>query len=323
MPSPERSLLALQKVLANEPDVNVLLASEPAGEVVIQRLNLREDLTTEFLTVARDAFSGDESQLALKPYDPGYKPEPKEITYVELAQNAAIAEQIHSFSQVQQAELFSEDDKIVDNLRFYAIVVSASAKRHAVFLRSYSPSKELTRRRGFAAIFRAGQYDKLETKVFLFDRNIDCFAWDGYLFINNVPAFQRIFKYFDEVRAKANETVDAILALVPIGNAEGFREACTGQIQMMAKLSQISRKPYLSTVTMKDIRRTIVDFNLDLQIAKMNGKEQLVFEGTPSKRWLILKLLDDNFLGSIMTHQKYEVNSKSAIQTSKMAAPAP
>ena len=32
------------------------------------------------------------------------------------------------------------------------------------------------------------------------------------------------------------------------------------------------------------------------------------------KRWLILKLLDDDFLASVMTNQKYEVNSKSALR---------
>ena len=44
-----------------------------------------------------------------------------------------------------------------------------------------------------------------------------------------------------------------------------------------------------------------------------NGQEKLLFEANPNRRWLILKLLDDDFLGSIMTHEKYEVNSKSAL----------
>ena len=37
------------------------------------------------------------------------------------------------------------------------------------------------------------------------------------------------------------------------------------------------------------------------------------FNANPNDRWLILKLLDDDFLGSIMTNQKYEVNSKSPL----------
>ena len=133
------------------------------------------------------------------------------------------------------------------------------------------------------------------------------------MFIRNVPAFERIFGYFEEVRAKADETVTAILTQIPISNAEEFRAACTQQVQMMAKLAQIARKPYLAAVSMDDIRRTIEEFELEVEIVRENGQERIVFEANPSTRWLILKLLDDDFLGSIMTQQKYAVNSKSAI----------
>ena len=309
----EQAFQALRQAITNNPAVNVLLASEPDEDVVIQRLNLRDDLAAEFLAAARDSCSYRDGDFELRPYDPGYKPESREITYIELAGHAAIADQIRAFSQIQQAEIFSEDDEIVDYLRFYGIVISPSARRHAVFFRIYSPSKELTRRRGFAALFRGGQYDKLDTRIFLFDRQVDCFAWDGYLFIHNVTAFQRIFKYFEELRAKAGETVTAILAHIPISNADQFRTACTGQIQMVSKLAQIARKPYLNTVTMEDIKRTIAAFRLDVQIVVVDGQEQLLFEETPNKRWLILKLLDDAYLGSIMTNRLYEANSKSDI----------
>jgi hypothetical protein len=58
---------------------------------------------------------------------------------------------------------------------------------------------------------------------------------------------------------------------------------------------------------------TIDEFHLDLQIVDENGQEKLLFEPGVKKRWLLLKLLDDDYLGSVMTEQKYEVNSKSAI----------
>ena len=66
-------------------------------------------------------------------------------------------------------------------------------------------------------------------------------------------------------------------------------------------------------MTMQDLRRTITECNLEVQIVEENGQEKLVFEANPNKRWLILKMLDDDFLGLIMTDQKYAVNSKSAI----------
>lgn len=312
MPALE-SLQGLAQAFAGNPAVTVLVAAEPEENVLIQRLNLREDLAAEFLSAARDSVPPANQEVRLRPYEAGYKPDADEITYIDLSQNAAIAAQITEFSQVQQAELFHEDDEVIDSLRFYAIVVSPSARRRAVFFRAYSRKKELTRRAGFAALLSRGSYNKVESKIFLFDHDTDCFAWDGYLFIHNVGSFQRIFGYFEELRARANATVDVVLAQIPVSNAEAFRTNCTGQLQMMSKLAQIARKPYLARVTMRDMRRAIDDFHLDVQIVQENGQEKLLFEGSLEKRWLILKLLDDNYLGSTMTHEKYEVNSKSAL----------
>ena len=52
----------------------------------------------------------------------------------------------------------------------------------------------------------------------------------------------------------------------------------------------------------------------DVRIVQQSGQDKLLFEQSPQKRWLILKLLDDDFLASVMTNQKYEVNSKSALR---------
>jgi len=309
---PQQAIDALRLLLSGNPAVNVLVASEPGQATILQRLNLRQDLASEFRSAAQAAEPG--ANVVLRPYDPGYTPEWNELAYIYIQGNEAVASMVEQISEVQEAEIFHERDEIVDHLRFYAIVLSPDADRHAVFFRTYSPKKELTRRAGFAALLSRGHYDKVDTKIFLFDRQVDCFSWGGYLFIYSVPAFHRIFDYFAELRAKAAETVTAILERIPISNADAFRAAGVGQMQMMSKLAQIASKPYLSRVTMQDIRRTIDAFHLDVQIVNETGQEKLLFEANPNKRWLILKLLDDDYLGSIMTNEKYEVNSKSRLQ---------
>lgn len=311
----QQALERLSRAVADNPPVNVVVASEPTPNagILIQRLNLRQDLAAEFLATAQSAVPVLGRDLVLRPYAAGYKPDAHELVYVETANVPDVAEQVRQVAQLQQAELFREDDNVIDHLRFYAIIVSQTARSRAAFFRTYSPTRELTRHSGFAALLSRGSYNKVESKVFLFDYSIDCFAWDEYLFIQNVAGFQRIFKYFEQLRARANETVDFVSARVPISNLDQFRAACTGQLQMMSKLAQIAQQPYLNRVGMEDIKRTIHEFHLDVQIIDENGQERLVFEPEPRKRWLILKLLDDDFLGSVMSNQKYEVNSKSAL----------
>src|SRR5207249_2146644 len=138
-------------------------------------------------------------------------------------------------------------------------------------------------------------------------------TWSGHMFIRSIPQFHRIFGYFEGLISKAEVTFAAISPRIPITNINEFKEACLGNVLMLAKLSQIAKKPYLNTVTMKDIKRTISEFNLEVSTTTIEGVEKLVFEKTPQKRWAILKLLDDDYLGSVMTKLRYVANSKIAV----------
>ena len=78
----------------------------------------------------------------------------------------------------------------------------------------------------------------------------------------------------------------------------------------MTKLAVISTKPYLAQIAIADIRRAIEEHGLPVEVVQEHGEEKLVFDPDPSRRWILLKLLDDDYLNSVMTHLKYEVNSK-------------
>jgi len=244
-------------------------------------------------------------------YDPSYKPEPYEVCRLPLRDVPAIETLCAEIGRVDLAENFAADDATVDHLRFYAIVVGGAQGRQAIFLRSYGPKKELSRRGGYALMMRQGAYNHVREKVFLFDDAVDCFAWDGVLYINNVDKFQRIFRYFEQLRATAEATVRGIAERVPILNLDEFVEAVRANSLMAAKVASIARKPYLPRVTIADIRRTIEEFDLDVAIESVGGTGRLIYDSSRDKRWLILKLLDDDYLGSVMTSEKYEVNSKS------------
>lgn len=162
-------------------------------------------------------------------------------------------------------------------------------------------------------MFDKGTYDRVKQKIFLFDDGVDCFSWNGYLFIKGVPAFQRIFGYFDALIQKAEQTIRSVVTRVSISNINNFTNACKTNPRMLAKLAQIAEKSYLKRVTMTDIKSVIADFGVDVKIIKERGIEKLVFEGSPAKRWNILKLLDDDYLNSMMTKLTYESNSKTQV----------
>jgi hypothetical protein len=45
-------------------------------------------------------------------------------------------------------------------------------------------------------------------------------------------------------------------------------------------------------------------------LVKEEGRDHLKFDPAPSRRWILLKLLDDDYLNSNMTDNKYEANYK-------------
>jgi hypothetical protein len=307
----EQALRRMIREMGENPPVNVVLGSRsnPNQQDDLRRLNITANLQAGFRNIAENVLA---DHLRLIAYEPGYKADDGEVCWVDLQQAPGISEVVQRLLNFQALVIFEEDDNFIESLVYYALFARVAAQRGIVFFRKTSEKLVLGRGASFAAIFRRGQYDRIEEMVFLFDRNIDCWSDGRYMFINNVGNFERMFRYFEQLQARAQQTVDAVLQRVPISNADEFRAACTTQVRFMTKLAVIASKPYLALIGMADIRRAINEHGLPVDVVRRNGQESLVFDPDPSRRWILLKLLDDDYLNSVMTHLKYEVNSKIA-----------
>ena len=301
---------SLNSQLTNQASLTVVLGAGLTNEELsLQRITLTNDLAKAFLVIAREAIPR-ASDTVLVPYDASYKPETHELLYIALDDQQkvkAIAEELAAFQNIQ---LFKGDDAIADHLKFYSLVVGSKKESRAVLLRVTSERIEISKGLRLPVVLRQGTFGKLKQKIFLFDKQVDCVAAGGFLFVLNKKNFERLFHYYEELKAHAAATVDLVAKYVPISNLDEFKAACTSQVRFMGKLAAISRKPYLSHVTMNDIKRVIAEFKLPVQIVNENGSEKIIFETALNKRWQILKLLDDDYLGSIMTNEKYAANSK-------------
>lgn len=307
----EQALTRIRREMGENPVVNVVLGSRPNPDEQddLRRLNITASLQGGFRAIAGDALT---DQLRLIPYEPGYKPDSGEICWIDLQQAPDIRQIVQRVLNFQALVIYEQDNDFVDSLVYYALFARVAAQRGTVFFRKTSEKLVLGRGAAFAAVFRRGHYDTMEETVFLFDRNIDCWSDGRYMFIANVGNFERMFRYFEQLQARAQQTVDGVLQRVPISNAAEFRAACTTQIRFMTKLAVIASKPYLAQIGMVDIRRAIHEHGLPVDVVQNNGQEMLVFDPDPSRRWILLKLLDDDYLNSVMTHLRYEVNSKIA-----------
>lgn len=311
--TPEESFESFKAFCNTDTRTQVMLASEDEDdELIFQRLTLEKSVSVEFGEDAIDAFSTDDVELVK--YEAGYKPADNELCYFPVDESNLVKKVVDSIiecvSNFTAVELFKQKDEIIDNLRFYVVILRGSSgsgqPRYAVFLRTFSPKNELTRS-GWKGIIKRGEYyNKVKEKIFMFDEESDCLIWRDNVYVKNVTQFERIFRYFEALQETAEETIELVSARLPIANRDEFENACRSNILMLAKLAQISKKPYLASVTMNDIRRTIKDFDLPIEIKN----DQLVFDPSRRTRWMILKLLDDDYLGSTMTRLKYRSASK-------------
>jgi hypothetical protein len=260
-------------------------------------------------SLAKYLGESEDGGLKFYPYDPGSKTDSHEIEYLDLTKHDEIGEQFAPLSSLADVPLFEAQDDFVSGLRFYVIIVQPQQGPTLYCFRSYTPKKELRRSPLFAAIFEEGTFDRITEPTFLFDNRIHCMARGTLLFVFNKDSFHKIFRFFDMVLETAEKTLATIGTRVPIDNFEEFSEACKGHYQMQAKLKNIANKPYLKNLTMDAVKKVLAEFpDLGVQIIEKGGKEVLVFN--PKDKWAFLRLLDDDYLKSLMTGENYEVSGK-------------
>jgi len=321
--SPQEIIAQFKQIMALNLDgcsVTVCLGSlsKDEKEPKIEQLQLTRELTDEFASAAKKALRhyselNGKNELVLRQHDAGSKPDSHEVEYLDLADYDAVGTQVNSLASLAQIPVFKIDDKFVAGLRFYAIVFQCGNTPPLYFFRTYTPKKELSRSRLFAALFGDGTFDRVKAPLFLFDHNVDCLSYDGTMYIFNKHNFEKIFRFFELVMKTAAETLATIKTHVPIANFEELEKACSGHLQMQAKLKNIASKPYLKNVKMSDIKRVLKDFpDLGVEIVKQKGKEMLLFNS--KDKWAVLRLLDDDYLGSVLTGEKYEVTGKRPFQ---------
>ncbi|HVB74181.1 MAG TPA: Kiwa anti-phage protein KwaB-like domain-containing protein [Ktedonobacteraceae bacterium] len=275
----------------------------------------RVSITTELANGFRDTIKNltdrykqnDHRQLSMFPgYVEDSSPAVYDIPRISLSQHQTIPDQLVPLKALTDIDEFDRDEKFISGLRFYVIIAQPPIGEPVYFFSTYT-RKRMLEHTFVYAIFRQGIYDRITDPVLQFDQDVDCMCRGDTMFIFNQKGFENIFHFFDEIRQIAAQALDSIKACVPIKNFDEFVNDCGRHIWKQRKLKKIASKPYLSRITMDHIKKVIEHNNLPVQI----DEEMLVYD--PRDKWVILNLLDDNYLWSMLTELSYEATSKREI----------
>lgn len=296
-------------------DVEVCLASIQQDQVVplYMTLELSSEVNAAFREIIRSTLihytkEWYKHDLLVRGYAVESKPDEYEVEYLHLAEHDSIARQIEPLASPPDLGTFQEESWFVEGLRFYVIVVKPSNGEPVYFYRYYTPKKLLSQSSFFGIRRGTNEYDRVDEPIFLFDQHIDCFSRDNHMFILKKENFHYIFRFLEEVIRTAKQTLARIQSHIPIENFDEFARSCERNPSKMRKLKNIATQPYLDSITMADIKKAIATHNLNIQIVTVNGQETLRYD--PKEQYGILKLLDDDYLQSIMTNKSYEATGK-------------
>lgn len=309
-------------------------------------INIDEGLKQDLIySVGNSLTSITDKFITLLKYDAGYTPSPGEYEWINFSTNNSInhtnsgnvistsntpngpnnttpnndiVDYFHNFLNVIPEPvnilLFNHREvDFIDNLKFYVLILQTHDGTPVYLFYAKNKMKIFNTCHKLFASVTENRLTALEVPIFEFNEDIDCIAFGSRVFSIHKFNFQQIFGFYETLEESADDLIDCVNDTAPILNFTEFSEACKSDRRMLSKLRSIIRQPYISVITFEDIEDSIVRNNLqnDIEIvADANNNKQLVFDGSPRKRWIILKILDDDYLKSEMTTRLYESNSK-------------
>ncbi len=238
--------------------------------------------------------------------------EANEMECFELTTRKSVAEQIEPLKLLTDIDTFLEEKDFIKGIRFYVIVAQPNEGEPVYFYHIYTPRRILKRTGLHAILGSRGEYDRMDERYISFEETIDCISHNGFMFVIQKDNFQKMFQFLEEIRATAQETLQAIHRCLPIQNFDELVQACNGNITMLKKLNKIAAKPYIKDLKMSDVKKIIDLIHLQVEIKEIDGQETILFnpQAKAREKYALLRVFNDDYLNSSMTGINYETTGK-------------
>lgn len=249
-------------------------------------------------------------------YGPAVLVPPQHVMHV-AQEGAATLSQIQDTVLAGDNAPFDAKADYAQNVTMVAARFTTESHEVATFYRVSDPLLRFTKSKVLGLIQRGNQYDRMEpTDVLLMRAEFDVVVVRGHAFFFKKPTFERAFGFYAELKAASAATFDRVTAGLKIRGLDELKKACTSQTQMMAKMASIQRSmeddaAYAASMTMANLITHIEQHpHVRIDIVGSGNNRELVFDPALERRFQILKLLDDDFLRSVLTSREYEAGSK-------------
>jgi len=204
-----------------------------------------------------------------------------------------------------------------DFSHIWGYIVRIECQNSTLFLfRKYTPKKLLEKGK-LACIIRRDQFEKLDDQIITLDSSYDAAlllkAQDPSRPAQQQPDmlifcrswFESFFSFVDVYRHEVEDNQAYLDEKGILENAAQMVQTCCSDSRAIKKLARILHNRQLDSLDLPKIRTVIRDYNLPVSL-NHEGKLQVSQEHI----WVILRILDDDYVKSEITDTKYEARSK-------------
>lgn len=308
----DKALRRAREALAESPVLATYLAR---GASVEQSDVSSVDFTAEIAeTVIRDVRDhlADLAQRELIAYDPAYQPSGAQALVAPLASVPELG-RLHQLVRGGEVPLDSRTDVPV---RVMAHRVH-DGPADAVVYRLTGAGIATRRAQGIRILLpRDGIYEEVPREVLFYQPTFDATVVEDVAIFASRQTIENRLHASEQAKSRARATLRRATARIRIQAIDDLEKACTANPAMVAKMASLattldSDPEYEQLLTTENLLR-FLDAHPHIPIRTDGDGENrvLVFEPAASTRYLIPKLLSDDFLQSDLSHRDYEVGSK-------------
>ncbi len=196
--------------------------------------------------------------------------------------------------------------------KIFGYIVKIEKENKTLFLfRKHSPQR-LLEKGIITMLFKEGRFERLNQIMaideeydgaLLLEEGMDPSQSKVYIF--NTSKFESVFSFVDFYEKEADNKKDEIIAKEFLDNVNGFIDHCKGDCRAIKKLARILKNRGFERMSKETINNVVRDYNLTLEF-DVGGKIIVSKENI----WMVLRILDDDYVRSDVTETKYEARSK-------------
>lgn len=253
----------------------------------------------------------------LVPFEAGYVPLETQSMYLATDDVPMLIATIPALEPPDRGDQFDLDDFVASRVRGYSYSFESEDGWVHFFRRLTRSNFHLERHKGVLARFVDNQYELVSERGIRLDTDFDAAVVGDIVVVRRRQSFERLFGFAQLTMEHAAESARAVVAHLTINGADDFVKVVSEDMRMHSKLMSARDKmrdeEYKAKVTDESIA-DLVDkrTDVDLDVLRVDGSIELVFDSAAQRRWTLLKILDDDYLISELTDSRYQAPSKQS-----------